>query len=306
MPNPSVLQLGNNADPTKNVVLRNNDDGTADIGFGTTSAPVVVQRIGRTPLRNLTSAASITGADINSIITVNGSFTLSHTITAAQAGAGFCYRIKNTGAATVTIDPAGSETIDGATTLLCRAKQEFDVVCDGASWFTLGKQNRVLISSQIVVSSAQVGAVFFTFPPNFDVFEMDCSFILNGSGPPYIYFDSNPTSGWTSATYYEFLYATQASIASSWVQNGSAIYFGVNGTAGNSNAGRVVVYPKVFPHPRFISQVGTLNTDSSELLTMTTGRCTAYNEIATMQIYAGGGGLMIQEGKFALTGIVTS
>jgi hypothetical protein len=60
-------------------------------------------------------------------------FTISLTA-AATLGSGFNCIIWNTGAGTITIDPASTETIDGFTTLILRAYQGVEIVCNGTNW----------------------------------------------------------------------------------------------------------------------------------------------------------------------------
>lgn len=55
--------------------------------------------------------------------------------TAASAGAGYRYRIKNMSTFTVTLDPAGSETIDGASTFSTAVQYaSISLLSTGASW----------------------------------------------------------------------------------------------------------------------------------------------------------------------------
>jgi hypothetical protein len=62
---------------------------------------------------------------------------------AATLGAGFNVTIWNTSANSghvITIDPAGSETIDGQTTLILRRGEGMQIVCDGTNWQTGNKK----------------------------------------------------------------------------------------------------------------------------------------------------------------------
>jgi hypothetical protein len=120
-------------------------------------------------MATLATTYNIVAADFNSIYNVSGTWTLGHTVTAAAAGNGFSYWVRNTGNGTITIDPAGSETIDGASTLLCLAKQQFQVVCDGANWFTLGRQSEVVLSQQTVSGASDVQ---IQLPPDYISFDI--------------------------------------------------------------------------------------------------------------------------------------
>jgi hypothetical protein len=70
-------------------------------------------------------------------------YTPSTTITvnlasASSCGVGFKYQIKNTSANTITIDPNGTETIDGASTFaLSTQYASVTIVTDGSNWFII-------------------------------------------------------------------------------------------------------------------------------------------------------------------------
>jgi hypothetical protein len=71
--------------------------------------------------------------------TVLCSATLTVNLPAAASNTGRIYNIKNIGAAaTITIDPNASETIDGATTYTLTTQYEsVTLQCDGTAWFIL-------------------------------------------------------------------------------------------------------------------------------------------------------------------------
>ena len=60
-------------------------------------------------------------------------------VAAATVGSGFKYQIKNRAASsTITIDPNGSETIDGATTFdLDTQESSVTLITDGSNWFII-------------------------------------------------------------------------------------------------------------------------------------------------------------------------
>jgi hypothetical protein len=57
---------------------------------------------------------------------------------AATAREGFVFTIKNTSSGDVTIDPDGSETINGNSTFTLMPTGTINVVCDGTNWVTFG------------------------------------------------------------------------------------------------------------------------------------------------------------------------
>ena len=58
--------------------------------------------------------------------------------TAASAGNNFFIFVRNSGAGDLTIEPAGSETINGAPNLALRPGDSATAITDGLSWYTIG------------------------------------------------------------------------------------------------------------------------------------------------------------------------
>lgn len=73
---------------------------------------------------------------------------------AATAGDGFFFIFRNDGAGVVTIDPNGSQTIDGATTKAVSQGSAMLVLCDGTEWATIG-QGDVALSLANVFTNDQ-------------------------------------------------------------------------------------------------------------------------------------------------------
>lgn len=68
-----------------------------------------------------------------------GAFTVDLPAASGLAGKRFVFKKVNTDFNKITIDPNGSETIDGATTYILNTPNESVVlVCDGTSWYTAG------------------------------------------------------------------------------------------------------------------------------------------------------------------------
>lgn len=85
-----------------------------------------------------TGASSVAEADRGDVLFCTNSFTLSLTA-AATLGDGFSFGVVNAGTGSIIIDPAGSETIDGAATLTLTAGQSCLVVTDGSNWRSIGR-----------------------------------------------------------------------------------------------------------------------------------------------------------------------
>lgn len=76
---------------------------------------------------------NVTVANNNNMIIGTATLTLN-LVAAVTAGEGFFIIVKNDGSGTVTIDPNGTETINGATTLALDAGASCIAVCDGSNW----------------------------------------------------------------------------------------------------------------------------------------------------------------------------
>lgn len=84
----------------------------------------------------LSSSTSITTAYENNLIVATSSPTFS-LLSAASAGEGWAFAVRNDGTGTVTIDPNLSETINGAATLTIGAKSSAFIVTNGTAWYTI-------------------------------------------------------------------------------------------------------------------------------------------------------------------------
>jgi hypothetical protein len=86
---------------------------------------------------NKTAAYTVVDGDLGKIINcTSGTFTVSLTA-AATLGAGFNVTVWNTSTTSshvITIDPNGSELVDGVATLLLSRGEGLQLVCDGANW----------------------------------------------------------------------------------------------------------------------------------------------------------------------------
>lgn len=72
---------------------------------------------------------------------------------AATLGNNFFFLIRNSGSGTVTIDPNGSETIDGAPTLAIDTDESGIIACNGSAFYSVGKYNAQTITFTRLVKS---------------------------------------------------------------------------------------------------------------------------------------------------------
>ena len=98
---------------------------------------------------------------------------------AATLGNGFAVTIKNTASTgDVTIDPDGSETIDGAATRVLRPGDWAHIVCTGSAWLTVSGRY-TSSAAAISTSSTDVFAHLMPFTPK----NYGANFIADGSSP---------------------------------------------------------------------------------------------------------------------------
>lgn len=92
---------------------------------------------------NKTGAYTVVAGDLGKIINcTSGTFTVSLTA-AATLGAGFncwIWNTSTTAANEITIDPNGTETIDGKSTRSLRRGEGLQIICDGTNWQTGDKK----------------------------------------------------------------------------------------------------------------------------------------------------------------------
>ncbi|SEO36340.1 hypothetical protein SAMN04488103_1292 [Gemmobacter aquatilis] len=87
-----------------------------------------------------TAAYTVALSDRGRVLACSGTWTLSLPA-AATATAGFDVVAQNAGSGTITIDPSGSELVDGAATLALLPGASAVLVCTGTAWVALGCQS---------------------------------------------------------------------------------------------------------------------------------------------------------------------
>lgn len=116
----------------QNIVVANGDGvaGSPSVALAT-SPDIQGLRVS-----TLTTAATYNATANDYVILVSATATVN--LPASATFDGQIYAIRNTGSGTVTIDPDGTEQIDGAATKTLAAGQFATIVCDGTQWFTIG------------------------------------------------------------------------------------------------------------------------------------------------------------------------
>ena len=85
-----------------------------------------------------TTAYTVIASDRGKLVGCSGTFTLTLTA-AATLGSGFSFAVLNYGSGTVTIDPDGTELVDGASTIALAAGESCVLMCTGSAWRAIGR-----------------------------------------------------------------------------------------------------------------------------------------------------------------------
>ena len=115
------------------------DAGTGNGSFGNVYSGGIVQMLGvNVKYRNISATYTATTSDDYFINITTGTFTLN--LPTAATPYGQVYVIKNSGTGTVTVDPNGSQTIDGATTFTMNVQNgSITIIGDGSNWKIVSK-----------------------------------------------------------------------------------------------------------------------------------------------------------------------
>ena len=117
-------------------------DGSGFYTIGRSSFPVILNKAS-----NYTAVSS----DHNAVIIGTTSWILALTA-AVTLGAGWSLFLRNDGTGVITIDPNGTETIDGETTILVNPGESFRIFCDGSNFKTVGRTIRANLSDQTITN----------------------------------------------------------------------------------------------------------------------------------------------------------
>lgn len=130
---------------------------------GSSAAPTWITFAAGTNITRTTKTANytlLTADKGNLVVATSNSFTFSFTA-AATLGSGWCVYLQNSGTGDITLDPDGSETIDGLTSYIMYPGEARLVQCDGTGFNSL-----VLNPFYATFTST----VTFTKPPGYQLF----------------------------------------------------------------------------------------------------------------------------------------
>jgi hypothetical protein len=187
-------------DTTNGLVKQRNSANTAWIIRGTAAETRAVSK---------TSGYTVVDDDFGKLFKCTNTFSLALTAAATLAD-GFFFSVRNTGSGTITIDPNGSEQIDGATTIALAANEGCDIWCDGAAFYTVGRSISAGTVTQGQCRLTKSGSDLLLMPHNGNLLT------VNGTAcsVPDAGLTLAPTSLIADTTYYIYALATGGAVSS--------------------------------------------------------------------------------------------
>lgn len=97
-----------------------------------------------------TSSYTVVAGDVGKLIDcTTGTWSLILTA-AATLGTGFVFGVKNSGAGVITIDPNGSELVDGVATIALNAGESCLLSCNGTAWISVAKPAVIATAGRLI------------------------------------------------------------------------------------------------------------------------------------------------------------
>lgn len=155
--------------------------------------------------RTISSASTVgertlTVADAGKLIIFSGTTDFTVTFDAvATLGNGWTCFLKHSSRCLVTLDPNGSETIDGVTTLPVLYKQQGTLICTGSAIETFSIQRQVLLESWALTSN--VSEIAFLLPNGYDRFILRFDYTPSTTGDLLMQLSSNGGTSYASTGY---------------------------------------------------------------------------------------------------------
>jgi hypothetical protein len=111
-------------------------------------------------VQTASAARSVSAGDRGRLILCTGTWTLALGA-ATTLGAGFAVVVLNDGSGTITVDPAGSEQIDGGATAALGPGRAALVVCEGTGWRTFALAGSAAGATRVVFGTAAAPGLAF-------------------------------------------------------------------------------------------------------------------------------------------------
>lgn len=157
---------------TRVTVMASSNAGSL-VSFTGTIDVILAMVPGQRMRATFTGSATETIADLGNILTFTGSAAATRTLPAlatVPVGAGYLYVNAGTSGAVLTLDPNGSETINGASTLSVLTGESVEIFATATGWFATGLPSVALVRRQTASASSVID---FTLPSGFSRFNVD-------------------------------------------------------------------------------------------------------------------------------------
>jgi hypothetical protein len=185
---------------TRNTVLarQSGASGLANLPAGTKDVFAVLAS-GQRAQQQVTGSASLTIADLGNLVIFTGSGPAVLALPAATSVApGTGYLIRHAGSGILTLDPASSGTIDGATTQILFAGDACEAISTGSAWVTAGLPTGWRRIERKAVST--VSQVVFELPPGPTQYRVETPFFGVSAAGVSLIFRSSADGG---ASYFD-------------------------------------------------------------------------------------------------------
>lgn len=132
-----VLTYGTPDTLSRDTIIRSSTGAKINWPAGTRDI-FVAPLPGTAPVQDKSATYTATMQDHGSLIRFTGTTATLNLLAAASAGDGFSIEVRNDGTGDVTIDPSGSEQINGATTAVVKPGSSGFLRCSGTAWWAVG------------------------------------------------------------------------------------------------------------------------------------------------------------------------
>lgn len=112
------------------------------------------------PTQTYSTTQTITSAHRAQLVVFNGGSVTVNLTSSSILGDDFFFLLKNQGTGTLTIDPAGSETVDGQLTFTVQPGESLMLCCSASSWYTIGYGRSLVYQFTQLVKDVSAGGSF--------------------------------------------------------------------------------------------------------------------------------------------------
>jgi len=169
----ALLPSGNTAarpaSPSAGMIRHNSETGKFE-GYGVAWAAIGEDAVRRT-VATKTAGYTVGVGDLGMMFVATGSTSWTLALPAvASVGNGFFISLRNAGTGLITIDPNGTQTVNGATTLVAYHNDCVELVCDGTAWHALFQSPVSIVAEGVTANTATF--ITMPLPTEFERFEL--------------------------------------------------------------------------------------------------------------------------------------